>query len=459
MGFTIWIDADDLLQYALTFRRPSGIQRLAFELYGALHGLPGAEVRFVRHDRLRGGFTTIAWEAVAARFDRLTAPDGRAAPMPPAAPADAGRWRLVADRLPAELRAPLARAARAQAAAFGEAATALRAVPKLLRGGGRGASPEQAADGVKLAGLARPGDVLAAFGAPWFDTGHPDRLRRARGELGLRVALLFYDVIPLRRPEWCDPTMTALFRRWFAAAVPQADMLFAISRATAAEVELAAAGLGVKLAGTVVPVPVGSGFAVAAAAQPGGGGPPSGPYVLFVSTLEARKNHVLMVRAWRRLLDDMPAAEVPALVFAGRIGYMVADLMQELRNSAFLGGKVVLVDHPDDAELAALYRGCLFTVFPSLYEGWGLPVTESLAFGKPCLVARATSLPEAGGALARYFDPGSVTDAVRALRATLADRADLRAWEAQVKREFRPVPWADMARAIADGLAPGGTAA
>jgi glycosyltransferase involved in cell wall biosynthesis len=251
--------------------------------------------------------------------------------------------------------------------------------------------------------------------------------------------------------------MTALFRGWFEAAVPQADALFAISRATAADVARAAAQAGTPLARPVLPVPVGSGFTLAEA--PGGALPPEGRYVLFVSTLEARKNHVLLVRAWRRLLDEMPAAEVPTLVFAGRIGYMVADLMQELRNSAFLGGKIALVDHPDDAELAALYRGCLFTVFPSLYEGWGLPVTESLAFGKPCLVADATSLPEAGGALARYFDPGSVTDAVRAIRATLADHEDLRAWEAQVKREFRPVPWADMARAIVDGLAPAATAA
>ena len=168
---------------------------------------------------------------------------------------------------------------------------------------------------------------------------------------------------------------------------------------------------------------------------------------------------MLLVRAWRRLLDEMPAAEVPALVFAGRVGYMVADLMQELRNSAFLGGKVVLVDHPDDAELAALYRGCLFTVFPSLYEGWGLPVTESLAFGKPCLVARGDLAARSRRRARPLFRPGSVTDARAGTPRHAGRPRGLRAWEAQVRREFRPVPWADMARAIADGLAPGGTAA
>jgi glycosyltransferase involved in cell wall biosynthesis len=131
---------------------------------------------------------------------------------------------------------------------------------------------------------------------------------------------------------------------------------------------------------------------------------------------------------------------------------MVADLLAELANSDYLGGKVVLLEHPDDAELAALYRGCLFTVFPSLYEGWGLPVSESLAFGKPCLASAATAVPEAGGELARYFDPESVPDALRALRSVLDDPAALPAWEAEVRARFRPTPWSETARAIVEVL-------
>ena len=408
MAQAIWIDVEDLLQYALSFRRPSGIQRLAYELYGALqHEFP-ERVRFVRQDRLRGGFVTVEWAEVIARFDTM------AAPLPAAARATGraahparARLRRWLERLPAELRVPLAAALRAQAAAAGEAAAALRAGLRLLRRRRPATAGEVVSGGVPLDGLARPGDVLATFGAPWFGSAHPALLRDARTRLGLRVALLLHDIIPLRRPEWCDPAMTALFRDWFHAAVPQAEFLFAVSRATADDVRRQAAEAGMQLAAPVTPVPAGSGFTPPAA--PGGARasrlPAPGTYVLFVSTLEARKNHVLLVRAWRHLLEQSPDAQVPQLVFAGRLGFMVADLLTELRNSRFLGGKVVLIEHPDDAELASLYRGCLFTVFPSLYEGWGLPVTESLAFGKPCLAAGTTSLPEAGGGLARYFDP------------------------------------------------------
>ena len=87
-------------------------------------------------------------------------------------------------------------------------------------------------------------------------------------------------------------------------------------------------------------------------------------------------------------------------------------------------------------------------MFPSLYEGWGLPVTESHALGKPCIVSNVTSLPEAGGALARYFDPDDLNDVVRVIRDTLSDRPGLAEWEARVRRDFQPVSWDASAQSL-----------
>ncbi len=87
-------------------------------------------------------------------------------------------------------------------------------------------------------------------------------------------------------------------------------------------------------------------------------------------------------------------------------------------------------------------------MFPSFYEGWGLPVTESLAFGRPCVISNATSLPEAGGTLARYFDPDDLNEAYRVIRATIADREGLSVWQARIAREFHPVSWEDSARSL-----------
>ena len=80
-------------------------------------------------------------------------------------------------------------------------------------------------------------------------------------------------------------------------------------------------------------------------------------------------------------------------------------------------------------------------------------MTESLSYGKPCLIADRTSLPEAGGALARSFDPDDLDDAYRAIRTVVEDRADLARWQVQVQRDFHPVQWSASVEALLRGLA------
>jgi len=408
----------------------------------------------------------VPWTEVAGLFERLTGtPAAARAPAGGIAP-ESERRRLVRRlvyRLPAGLRLRLLVAARAQTAAAAALADlcfyAVTRGAALLRRAVRRRGP--AAPTADFAALAKPGDVLAMFGAPWAQPDYAGLVRDARRRFGLRFALLVFDLIPIRRPEWCDRGLVRAFRAWFAATLPMADAVLAISRSTADDVERFAAANGIALAAPVAVIPIGTGFG-ATPPSVTARTPPAGSYELFVSTIEARKNHLLLFRVWRRLLDEMPRAAVPTLVFAGRVGWLVEDLMQQLANTDFLDGGIRLVEDPSDAELAGLYRGCRFTVFPSLYEGWGLPVTESFAFGKPCIAARGSSLPEAGGGLARYFDPESVSDAYGVIRAAIEDPEGFRAWEAEVVRGFVPVPWRATADAVLRGLglpaAPAGTA-
>ena len=127
---------------------------------------------------------------------------------------------------------------------------------------------------------------------------------------------------------------------------------------------------------------------------------------------------------------------------------MVSDLLAQLDNTGWLNGRVRLVRDPTDDELRALYDGALFTVLPSLHEGWGLSLTESLAAGKPCLAAHAGALPEAGGPLCRYFDPSDTGAAFGAVTALLDEPGAIAAWQDEVRRSFRPTPWEATARAV-----------
>ncbi len=470
-NLTIWVDVEDLFDYARGSPRPSGIQRLAFEIGRVLQALDGEAVRFVRHDPVRNGLVIVPWSAVAALFARLTEDRDPPPPAAIAAVADASGEirphsparqfvRTLVHRLPASLRSRLIEAMLAEEQAmraWGRLALWLGRRAVQGSGGPPGGEPMSTGavpPAASFADLAAPGDVLLTLGSAW---AHPDyaafvRLQQERH--GLRFALLIYDLIPLRRPEWCDRGLVRLFRAWFEGVLPIADHLFAISRATAADVEAYAREHGIALPGRVEPLPIGTGFGGPSAATPATTErlPAPGSYVLVVSTIEARKNHLLAFRVWRRLLEESPADAVPTLVFAGRVGWLVDDLMRQIANTDNLDGKLVLVLDPTDAELTALYRGCLFTLYPSFFEGWGLPVTESLAFGKPCVTSNRTALPEAGGSLARQFDPDDLNDAYALIADTIRDRTGLAEWEARIRREFEPVPWAATAEALLAGL-------
>lgn len=477
----IWIDVEDLFEYAVHQSRPSGIQRLSFEIYRAMVAEGAPAPRFCRHDRIANTMREVGWAEVEELFVRLTGRHADPAPVPtlsspdvvPARPA--GRLRYYASRLPAEIRLPLGEAVRAQQASLRAASRALRGAASAWRrrmltrrarptpGPGAGvAGPEAgavpaAAIGADLADEAGPGDVLLALGSPWSRTDYADMVRRLQRSTGMRFGLLVYDLIPLLRPEFCDQSLVRMFSAWYVSVLPLADRVFTISRATARDVSAFAERRGIALRSEPRPVPIGTGFPTSAASEeeapaplPKGLAP--GSYALAVSTIEARKNHVLLFRAWRNLLETRPPETVPKLVFAGRVGWLVADLMQQIANTRNLDGHLVLVAEPSDAELAALYRGCRFTLFPSLYEGWGLPITESLGFGKPCLAADRTSMPEAGGTLARYADPENVGVWVDAVGRLIDEPDDLAAWETRVRREFRSVPWSATAAALRDGL-------
>jgi glycosyltransferase involved in cell wall biosynthesis len=473
MTAKLWVDVEDLFEYARNHMRPSGIQRLAFEMCKALRARPdsGETVRFVRHET-RNRLRVVPFVELEALFAGLTESEPGAPQqqvIPPYSPLRLFVRKLV-HRLPPSLRLHVIKVMLTQL-------EAIRSWVGLFGALGRGALIQVMRPFRWLTGKQQPrkpialpnsnrvspvpdetciantqaGDVLLALGSPW---SHPDyaALVAAQRARGLRFALLIYDVIPLRRPEWFDRGLVRIFRAWFDAVVPLCDHIFAISEFTAAEVEFHMRKRGIALSCPVTAIPIGTGFGVAAEnglpAERSARLPPPDSYALIVSTIEARKNHILLFRVWRRMLEELPREQVPTLVFAGRVGWLVDDLMQQIANTDSLDGKLVLVENPTDGELRALYEGCRFTLFPSFFEGWGLPVTESLALGKPCLTSNKTSLPEAGGTLTRMFDPDNLNDAYRAIAEVIGDPDGLAEWTNQVRREFKPVPWSDTADAM-----------
>jgi glycosyltransferase involved in cell wall biosynthesis len=142
------------------------------------------------------------------------------------------------------------------------------------------------------------------------------------------------------------------------------------------------------------------------------------PYVLNVGTIEPRKNLLLLVRAFRRLAaEGLPHT----LVLAGPPGWKAQGLRRELSVDA--PGTIVRTNLLSEAELDAVYRCADAFVYPSLYEGFGLPVLEAMSRGIPCVVSTASSLPEVAGDAALGIDPTDQDSLADALARILTDRA------------------------------------
>ncbi|MEX0753780.1 MAG: glycosyltransferase family 1 protein [Actinomycetota bacterium] len=229
-----------------------------------------------------------------------------------------------------------------------------------------------------------------------------------------RLVVTVHDLAFEHFPELFPRRWRLLYRLGLRAAVRRADAILTPSRSTAEDlvsrtkvrpervhvVPLAAA-LGDHAAD---PIPVRERLKVPE------------PYALFVGTLEPRKNLVSLVRAYRRVAG----AGLPhALVLAGPMGWQPAALLREL---ALPGpGEVVLTGPVSPADLDVLYRGASVFAYPSIYEGFGLPVLEALGRGAPTIASNASSVPEVVGDAGILVDPRSVAELADALERVLTD--------------------------------------
>lgn len=191
-------------------------------------------------------------------------------------------------------------------------------------------------------------------------------------------------------------------------------------------------------------VPLGYDFQLAAegSSLPLPRGLESDRFALLVATIEPRKGHALLLRIWRRLLDDgVPQRLNFKLVFVGRVGWKVDDLLQQLEESSRPGGMLVHFDYLPDADLATLYRNAAFCVLPSIVEGFGLPVIEAFSFGKAMLVSDGGALPEIVGDLSPMLDPADEDAWYVAMRCWIEDPAARRDYETRIRSRFSHPTW------------------
>jgi glycosyltransferase involved in cell wall biosynthesis len=286
------------------------------------------------------------------------------------------------------------------------------------------------------------------MGSVWL---HPEVLEfgKQHSASGQDVVQMVYDLIPVVHPENYSPKEAQAYATWLIDAFTYVSRFICISKWTAADLQKYAAAQGQKPVAHAIPLAHEFyGFDRDTKTEPTAEllGLVGKRYVLCVGTIEARKNGIALLQAWQRLSIEL-GERMPLLVFAGKYGKGGEHFQQVLAKDSKLAQQVRVIHTPSDRELAWLYQNCLFTAYPSLYEGWGLPVGESVWFGKYCVASQATSIPEVCGNLLDYINPDSIESLCSGLRHALAADAFLIQREKRLA-EITPREWRDVAQDI-----------
>ena len=172
------------------------------------------------------------------------------------------------------------------------------------------------------------------------------------------------------------------------------------------------------------------------------------PYILNVGDLHPRKNQIGLIRAFQELLNAHP--ELPhVLVLAGKHTWFASRVIEEVRRSG-LEDRIVLTGFVDDDLLPALYNAADVFVFPSFYEGFGLPAIEAMACGRAVVCSSATALPEVVDGAAILFDPESIEEQTRAIRDILIDPELAARMEKKSLQRAAVFDWRETARKTLD---------
>jgi glycosyltransferase involved in cell wall biosynthesis len=255
-----------------------------------------------------------------------------------------------------------------------------------------------------------------------FDVFHFSDWMYPAQRAGVRSTMI-HDLVPIHFPEWVHARTRSMHGAKYRHATTACDVVMVNSRFTGDDV---AATLGVPPERIHVAYP-----GVDSAFEPDGERLDVGrPYALTVATLEPRKNLTTLIDAYRRLDEEL------SLAVAGAAGWGARPALD-------VEGVVGLGYTPHD-ELPRLYRGASVVVYPSLFEGFGMPVVEAMACGVPVVASSHPSLDEACGDAAVRVDPRDPDAIADGIRAALREREQLRARGLEHARSFR---WLENGRA------------
>lgn len=424
----LWIDLTDLERWS---GHHGGIQRV---VYGIAHQYflhqdsLDREVAFFSYSSIERDFRQAHFEPIHQRVQGLAAERDHGGP-------GSRLGQRISTSMPGRLR---------------RSEVFMRGVRKLARSAIRGARyTERSLGGRRRRGSSTTAaatfhaqDTVLVMGKPWDDLNIQGLLSERKAASGFRLVQIIHDLIPPLQPHLHDPALLKSFTQHMTEAIRASDLMLTVSQSTARDLKTFCEQRNLKVPSVHV---IRNGDVIADLDSAAAGGPPDErmrqDFIATVGTIEIRKNHMLLYYTYKLAQEN--GIDLPQLVIVGGRGWLTSDFQYLIQHDRSLKESIIVLDDVSDAELSWIYANCLFTVYPSMYEGWGLPVAESVAYGKLCLSSRASSMPEIAGDLIEYFSPYDSRECLDQLVA-FAGHSDERAKrETWIAERYTPTTWRD----------------
>jgi glycosyltransferase involved in cell wall biosynthesis len=291
-------------------------------------------------------------------------------------------------------------------------------------------------------------DIVLVLGKPWDNPTMERTLINAKADKGFILVQAIYDLIIPLYPHLHHPSLFKTYTQYMFEAIYSSDLLLPISKSTEKDLILFARSLNLPVPKTKV-----IRLADEIVNQHDENSKPDSQiadkFIACVGTVEIRKNHTLLYYTYK--LAESRGIELPQLVIVGSRGWLTGDFQYLVEHDPKLKNKIIILDTINDQGLSWIYANCMFSMYPSFYEGWGLPVAESLANGKLCIASDSSSIPEICGDITDYFSPYNA-QACLDLMVTYLDSAKLQQKEAQIKQTYKSTSWDDTFSQVTDGL-------
>lgn len=267
----------------------------------------------------------------------------------------------------------------------------------------------------------------------------PDLLGRILQREQARFACLVHDLIPIEYPEYARPGGADRHRKRMDTLGRYADVLITNSKATRDSLTAYLAP-----AGRVPPIQVahlGTHVTDAGKAK----APNDIPYFVCVGTIEPRKNHIMLLKIWRRMAEEalQQGEPAPKLVLIGRRGWENENVVDMLERSPLLKDLVIEANGMADNHALDLIRGARALLMPSFAEGYGMPIAEALELRIPVICSDLPALREVGRNVPEYLDPLDGLGWMQAIRDYSVANAPRRRAQIARMRNWRAPTWGD----------------